>query len=200
MIDLWRDRVTLIGKIVRLEPLSAFHVHELAIAGKDKRIWKYMLYGYPNNEESMRTWVIDILERRDAGDENPFAVIHLPTGKVIGSTRYLEMRPAHKGLEIGGTWYSVDHQHTNVNTECKLLLLRNAFEVLGCIRVQFKTDIRNIRSQKAIERMGATKEGVLRNHMITPEGVIRNSVYYSIVDKEWAIVKAKLEEKLSGSG
>lgn len=110
----------------------------------------------------------------------------------------MEMKPDHHQLEIGGTWYAVDYQGTGVNTECKYLLLKYAFEKLDCIRVQFKTDLRNIRSQKAIERLGSKKEGVLRNHMITPEGEIRDSVYYSILAIEWPLVKTGLEEKLTG--
>lgn len=198
MIDLWRRQVILNGKIVRLEPLSVAHVRELAVAGKDRSIWKYMLYGEPITEEGMEYWVKDILNRCDGGDEIPFVVIYKPSGKVIGSTRYMEMKPENKGLEIGGTWYAVEYQHTGVNTECKYLLLKYAFEVLGCIRVQFKTDLRNTQSQKAIERLGAQKEGVLRNHVITPDGVKRDSVYYSILDNEWPKVKSFLEEKLSG--
>ncbi|HBG74365.1 MAG: GNAT family N-acetyltransferase [Chloroflexi bacterium GWB2_49_20] len=197
MRGLWQKQVTLFGEIVRLEPLSEDHVEELAISGKDVSIWKYMLYGEPITEENMRGWVRDILKRQDMGSDLPFAVIHLASGKVVGATRYLDMRPEHKGLEIGGTWYSVDFQRTGVNTESKYLLLKYAFEDLGCIRVQFKTDLRNIRSQRAIERLGALKEGILRNHMITPEGVIRDSVYYSILDNEWSKVKSDLEEKLS---
>jgi RimJ/RimL family protein N-acetyltransferase len=197
MSDHWQKRVTLSGNIVRLEPLSEDHVEELAIAGKDISIWKYMLYGEPISDDSMRVWVRDILNRRDSGNELPFAVVHLASGKIVGATRYLEMRPEHKGLEIGGTWYSIEFQRTGVNTECKYLLFKYAFEVLGCIRVQLKTDLRNIRSQRAIERLGAVKEGILRNHLITPEGIIRDSVYYSILDSEWNKVKIELEAKLS---
>jgi RimJ/RimL family protein N-acetyltransferase len=193
---LWQKRVTLNGKSVRLEPLSEDHAKELASAGKDSSIWAYMLYGTPITYESMLSWVKDLLARRDSGNDLPFAVVHLASGKVVGATRYLDMHPDHKGLEIGGTWYSVEFQRTSVNTECKYLLLKYAFENLGCIRVQLKTDLRNIRSQIAIERLGAVKEGVLRNHMITPEGVIRDSVYYSILDSEWINVKKKLEELL----
>jgi RimJ/RimL family protein N-acetyltransferase len=197
MNDLWREQVILNGKTVRLEPLSDSHIHELAVAGKDRSIWKFMLYGEPITDESMQYWVKDILNRRDGGDENPFVVIYKASGNVIGSTRYMEMKPEYKGLEIGGTWYAVEYQHTGVNTECKYLLLKYAFEFLGCIRVQFKTDLRNTRSQKAIERLGAQKEGVLRNHMITPEGVRRDSVYYSILDIEWPKIKNGLEKELS---
>jgi RimJ/RimL family protein N-acetyltransferase len=111
---------------------------------------------------------------------------------VIGATRYLDIRSEHRGLEIGGTWYAVEHQRTGVNTECKYLLLRHAFEVLGCIRVQLKTDSLNERSQRAIERLGAVHEGVLRSHMIMPDGRRRDSVYYSILDSEWPRIKERL--------
>jgi RimJ/RimL family protein N-acetyltransferase len=197
MNDLWKKHVTLTGKVVRLEPLSEDHSKELAIAGKDSSIWAYMLYGKPITSETMLGWVRDMLARRDSGSDLPFAVVHLESGKVVGATRYLDMRPDHNGLEIGGTWYALDFQRTAVNTECKYLLLKYAFEDLECIRVQFKTDLRNIRSQVAIERLGAIKEGVLRNHMITPDGVIRDSVYYSILNSEWNNIKKNLEERLS---
>jgi len=112
---------------------------------------------------------------------------------VAGATRYMEIRPEHNGLEIGGTWYGAEFRRTPVNTESKYLLLRHAFEKLGCIRVQLKTDSRNERSQRAIERIGAQREGLLRNHMILPDGYYRHSVYYSVLDTEWPKVKKKLE-------
>ena len=112
---------------------------------------------------------------------------------MAGATHYLNIMPKDPGLEIGGTWYGIEFQRTPVNTECKYLMLRHAFETLGCIRVQLKTDSRNERSQKAIERIGAVKEGVLRNHMILPDGRIRDSVFYSILDREWPEVKKNLE-------
>jgi len=112
---------------------------------------------------------------------------------VAGATRYMNIMPNDRGLEIGGTWYGPEFQRTVVNTECKYLLLSHAFETLGCIRVQLKTDLRNQRSQKAIERIGAVKEGVLRNHMILPNGHYRHSVYYSILDTEWPEVKRRIE-------
>jgi RimJ/RimL family protein N-acetyltransferase len=111
----------------------------------------------------------------------------------------MDIRPADRGLEIGGTWYGAAYQRTAVNTECKYLLLKHAFEALGCIRVQLKTDSRNERSQRAIERLGAVKEGVLRNHMLLADGHIRHSVMYSILDSEWPAVKARLEEKLQAN-
>jgi RimJ/RimL family protein N-acetyltransferase len=190
--------ITLTGKVVRLEPLSEAHVPGLAIAGKDESIWEHMLYGRVTNEEKMRLWVLDLLARQARRTDLPFAVIHLETGHAVGATRFMDIHPHDRGLEIGGTWYAVAYQRTAVNTECKYLLLRHAFEMYGCIRVQFKTDLRNERSQKAIERIGAVKEGVLRNHMLRPDGTVRHSVFYSIIDSEWPRVKTLLEEKLEG--
>jgi N-acetyltransferase len=187
------EPVVLIGKHVRLEPMSEAHIPGLTVAGGDSSIWRYMLYGEITSQEKMGDWVRDILSRKAAGTDQPFAVIQLATGKVAGATRYLEIRPAHRSLEIGGTWYGKEFQRTPVNTETKYLLLRHAFEVLGCIRVQFKTDSRNERSQKAIERIGAVREGVFRNHMILEGGIYRHSVFYSILDSEWPAVKARLE-------
>jgi RimJ/RimL family protein N-acetyltransferase len=149
-----------------------------------------------NTPEDMRRWVSDILSRAEKGTDLPFVAVHLATGRVAGATRYLNIMPNDRGLEIGGTWYGPEFQRTAVNTECKYLLLRHAFETLGCIRVQLKTDLRNERSQKAIERIGAVKEGVLRNHMILPDGRYRHSVFYSILDTEWSEVKKRLEEML----
>ena len=194
LLDLHPKLLT--GQIVRLEPLSLEHVPGLTTAGRDESIWHYMVYGVVKTEEQMRAWVQHLLEARSAGTDLPFAVIHLPTGQVAGSTRYMEIRPADRGLEIGGTWYGVAYQRTAVNTECKYLLLKHAFETLGCIRVQLKTDLHNVRSQHAIERLGAVKEGVLRNHMVLPDGTMRHSVYYSIIDTEWPAIKARLEAML----
>ena len=128
--------------------------------------------------------------------QHAFAVIHVASGRVAGATRYMDINPAHRSLEIGGTWYGLEFQHTVVNTECKYLLLRYAFETLGTVRVQFKADIRNERSWRAIERIGAKREGILRNHYILPDGVIRDSVFYSVIESEWPGVKERLEEKL----
>lgn len=187
---------TLTGRFVQLEPLSLEHVPGLAIAGRDPSIWQYMLYGAVTDEAAMHAWVEDLLQRQARGGDLPFAVIQRESGRPVGATRYMEIRPPHRGLEIGGTWYQVEYQRTMVNTESKYLLLRHAFEVLGCIRVQFKTDVRNERSQRAIERLGAVREGVLRNHLITPDGTVRHSVYYSLLADEWPAVKTGLEERL----
>jgi len=196
MTDPWRLPVTLEGKSVRLEPLTEAHVPGLAAVGCDDRIWRLMRYGLIHTEDDMRLWVQHLLESQAAGTDLPFAVIHIATGAVAGATRYMEIRPEQRGLEIGGTWYSLAHQRTVVNTETKYLLLRHAFEKLGAIRVQFKADVRNESSWRAIERIGARREGILRNHYILPNGVIRDSVYYSIIDREWPGVKQRLEKLL----
>jgi RimJ/RimL family protein N-acetyltransferase len=189
----WRTPVTLTGKFVRLEPMTEAHVPGLAAVGLDDSIWEHMLYGKVRSEEDIRHWVRDILSRPDL----PFVAIHLASGRVAGATRYLNIVPEHRGLEIGGTWYGLEFQRTAVNTECKYLLLKYAFDTLNCIRVQFKTDMRNERSQRAIERLGAKREGVLRNHMILPDGRFRDSVYFSIIDTEWPEVKKRLGELIA---
>jgi RimJ/RimL family protein N-acetyltransferase len=192
----WTNPVVLTGKYVRLEPMTEEHVPGLSSVGLDDSIWQHMLYGQMYSEADMRAWVRDILSRAAKSTDLPFVAVHLESGRVAGATRYLDMRPAHRGLEIGGTWYGLEFQRTAVNTECKYLLLQYAFESLNCIRVQFKADQRNERSLRAIERIGAKREGILRNHMVLPDGRFRNSVYYSILDSEWPMVKVKLEEKL----
>jgi N-acetyltransferase len=188
--------VVLTGQHVRLEPMTEAHIPGLAVIGVGQTFWDFMLYGNINSVEDMRNWMRDILSRAEKGTDLPFAVIHLATGRVAGATRYLNIVPQERGVEIGGTWYGTEFQRTAVNTECKYLLLRHAFETLGCIRVQLKTDLRNERSQKAIERIGAVKEGVLRNHMILPDGRYRHSVFYSILDSEWPDVRKRLEKML----
>ncbi len=192
------EPVTLQGRFVRLEPLAEGHIPGLAKVGLDEKIWRYMRYGNIETVEQMATWVGELLELQGRGTDLPFAVIHVASNAVVGSTRFLHIDTLDRSVEIGGTWYGVEFQGTLVNTECKYLLLRHAFENLGCIRVWFKTDLRNLRSQRAIEKMGALKEGVLRNHMILPDGYIRDSVVYSIIPAEWPAVKLKLEARLAG--
>lgn len=189
------EPLTLTGQYVRLEPLAESHVPDLAVAGADETIWRWMPYGQVTTEEKMRAWVREILSRQARGTDLVFAVIHLASGRAVGSTRYMDIQPQNNALEIGGTWYAPTHQRTAANTECKLLLLTHAFEKLGAARVQIKTDLRNERSQRAIERLGAVREGVLREHMVMPDGYRRSSVYYSVLAREWPAVKARLEEK-----
>jgi RimJ/RimL family protein N-acetyltransferase len=172
--ELWKTPVTLMGKVVRLEPLSEAHIPLLAQAGRDESIWKYMLYADLSSEEEMTTWVRDLLRRQQVGTDLSFTVFHLESGCAAGATRFLEMRNEHRSLEIGGTWFAPEYQRTAVNTECKYLMLKYAFEKLKCIRVQFKADVRNKRSVHAIERLGAVREGILRNHYILQDGTFRD--------------------------
>lgn len=190
------EPVTLEGRIVRLEPLGLQHVAGLYAASQDPDIWLYMPYDPSHAVADMEGWVAAALQEQKAGTALPFAIIERATNTIVGSTRYLNIALHDRGLEIGGTWLGLAARRTGVNTECKYLLLRHAFEELGTIRVQLKTDSRNLRSQRAIERLGAVKEGILRNHMVMPDGYYRHSVYYSIIDSEWPAVKAGLEEKM----
>lgn len=189
--------VTLLGRYVKLEPLTIEHAPGLAAVGLDDDIWQLMPYGLMRTPEDIRRWVELVLSRQASGTDLVFAVIHLASGRVAGSTRYLNISPPDRSVEVGGTWYGAEFRRTVVNTECKYLLLANAFEKLDCIRVQIKTDLRNERSQRAIERIGAVREGVLRDHMILPDGTVRSSVYYSILKAEWPAVKARLAAMLA---
>jgi RimJ/RimL family protein N-acetyltransferase len=191
--------IILTGEAVRLEPLGLQHLDDLIQAGSAADIWKYMPYGDMGAPGKMREFIAELLKKQAAGTDLPFCVIYRQTGKAIGMTRFLDIQPANRGLEIGGTWYVTEFQRTRVNSECKFLLLQHAFEVLGCNRVQFKTDVRNERSRRAIERIGAQFEGILREHIIMPDGTIRSSAYYSILASEWPGVKAKLSERLKQS-
>jgi RimJ/RimL family protein N-acetyltransferase len=181
------------GNLVRLVPMEEAHAHELAEVALAPEIWQHMVYGHVDTEEKLRAFMRELLERQAQGTDLCFTVLHRQSGKPVGCTRYMNIDVGDRGLEIGGTFYGPAYQRTGVNTECKYLLLRHAFEVWGCIRVQLKTDLVNTRSQAAIERIGAVKEGVLRNHMVLPSGRIRHSVMYSIIDSEWSDVKARLE-------
>ncbi len=190
--------LTLEGRIVRLVPLAETHVMDLSHVGLRPEIWQHMLYGNIDSEEKMLGFIRDLLQRQARGTDLPFTVILRTTGKPIGCTRYMYINLPDRCVEIGGTWYAPEYQRTGVNTESKYLLLCHAFERWGCIRVQLKTDLNNVRSQRAIERLGAVKEGVLRNHMIRPDGTPRDTVMYSIIDREWPLVKARLEGLMVG--
>ena len=189
--------ITLTGRVVRLEPLAEAHIPALAAAGAYESIWQYMRYGFVDTEEKMGDLVHYLLRLQAKGSDLPFAVVHLASGQAVGMTRFMDIQPENRALEIGGTWYTPFVQRTAVNTECKYLLMTCAFETLSCIRVQIKTDLRNERSQRAIERIGAVREGVLRRHMILPDGYARSSVYYSVLEEEWPGVKERLEKMLS---
>lgn len=191
--------LTLNGKHVRLEPLAQQHLADLLQAGQDEEIWRYMLIPMPFTTADMQQWLDDALARQAIGDTLPFAVVDARSGRAIGSTRYLDISEKDRHLEIGWTWLAREYWRTPVNTECKYLLLRHAFDDLHMIRVQLKTDARNERSQRAIERLGAVREGVLRKAVITSSGYQRWSVYYSILDDEWPAVRSRLEMLLNNS-
>lgn len=184
--------VTLEGRLVRLEPLQMAHAAALYAVGQDLSIWRYMRDAPPQSVEDMERWIAVALRQQQQGNAVPFCILDRTTEKPIGSTRYLTIEPENYGLEIGYTWLTSAVRRTGINTECKYLLLRHAFEVLHAIRVQLKTDSRNETSQRAIERLEAVKEGTLRNHVIMHDGYYRHSVYYSIIENEWPTVKARL--------
>lgn len=190
------EPTTLKGRLVRLEPLRMEHAGELYDASRDASLWAYMPVKQPHSLLEMEQLVTSTLQNQRNGSCLPFAIISLEGNRVVGETRYLTIVPHDHGLEIGWTWLTSSAQRTGVNTECKYLLLRHAFEDMSAIRVQFKTHHLNIRSQRAIERLGAVKEGILRNHMIMPDGSFRHSVYYSVIEREWPSIKARLERMM----
>jgi len=188
--------VTLEGRFVRLAPLDLAHVHDLFVAGRDASIWQYMPVPPAKTENDTRAWVDAAVEATRTGREIVFAIVHRGSGRAIGSTRYQDIHAAHRCLEIGWTWIDAAYQRTAINAECKLLLLGHAFESLGAVRVQLKTDTRNMQSQQAIEQLGAHREGVLRKHRVCWDGHIRDTAMYSIVADEWSAVCARLLERL----
>jgi RimJ/RimL family protein N-acetyltransferase len=191
--------VTLEGRCVRLEPLAKAHLAGLAKVGLDEELWCWIPTQVRTAEE-MAAYIEMALEEQARGVSLPFAIVEKATGRAIGSTRYGNIDRTHHRVEIGWTWVAREWQRTAVNTEAKYLLLRHAFETLGCIRVELKTDSLNEKSRAAILRIGAQHEGIFRNHMITASGRIRHSAYYSIIDSEWPEVKARLESKLKSQG
>jgi RimJ/RimL family protein N-acetyltransferase len=185
------DSVTLTGDSVRLEPLTPAHAPPLALVGLDPELWRWIPTAVTTADE-MAAYVETALDERRRGVAMPFAIVDRATGTVIGSTRYANIDPVHRRLEIGWTWLAPAHQRTAANTEAKLLLLTHAFETLGAIRVEFKTDSLNEKSRAALSRIGAREEGTFRNHMIVSSGRKRHSVYFSIIDSEWPAVKDRL--------
>src|SRR6266849_5214648 len=188
--------VLLEGVHVRLEPLAKAHLTGLAEVGLDEELWRWIPTVVRTHEE-MKAYIEMALDEQERGMSLPFAIVDKATGRAIGRTRYGNIDRAHHRVEIGWTWLAREWQRTAMNTEAKYLLLKHAFETLGCMRVELKTDSLNERSRAAILRIGAREEGIFRNHMITASGRIRHSVYYSIIDSEWPAVRAKLEAKLS---
>jgi len=181
---------------VRLEPLAKEHLAGLARVGLDEELWRWIPVPVRTAEE-LAEYIETALEEQKRGVSLPFALIEKASGRAIGSTRYGNIDRTHHRVEIGWTWVAREWQRSAVNTEAKYLLFRHAFETLGCIRVELKTDSLNEKSRAAILRIGAKEEGIFRNHMITSSGRLRHSVYFSIVDSEWPAVKARLESLLN---
>ena len=188
--------VTLKGEYIRLEPLSIEdHLEDLEMAGSNSEIFRWFTEDH-SSPAAMREFVEGALEAQEQGTAVPFATVHRDSGEAIGSTRFGNIAPEHRRVEIGWTWLTPSQQRTKANTEAKYLMLSHAFEERDCVRIELKTDSRNQASINAIRRIGATKEGTLRKHMQSHQGV-RDTVYFSITDDEWSDVKRDLESKLS---
>ena len=192
--------ITLQGRHVSLEPLHQEHFAEIQAAAADGELWKLFFTSVPSPENT-QNWLDLALEMQDQKKAIPFVIREKRTGQIVGSTRYCNIDHNNERLEIGYTWYAKRVQRSAINTECKLLLLSHAFDIFECIAVEFRTDWFNRRSQAAIERLGAKRDGVLRNHTILPDGRVRDTVVYSILQNEWAGVKQNLQymhEKYQG--
>lgn len=191
-----RPDTLLRDEAVMLRPLEVEDIAGLWAVAQEAEIWKYMRAGLVDSEEKMRAWVRSALEARAKGGDFPLVTIEMPSGIIAGATRYMTIDAPNRSLEIGGTWIGAQFRRSKVNTHAKYLMLRHAFEELGCVRVQLRTDSRNERSQRAIERIGAKREGIFRKDFIYPDGYQRDTVFYSVIEPEWPEVKARLEEML----
>ncbi len=183
------------GRVVRLEPLAESHAEGLWEASRDPRAWRWLSVVQPTTREAWSSWMTEALAAAEAGTEVPFATVSREHG-IVGSTRYLALRPEHRSVEIGWTWLHPSAWGTGANVEAKLLQLEHAFDVLGCRRVEFKTDALNERSRGALEALGASFEGIHRKHMLVRDGENRDSAWYAIFDDEWPEVRARLERRL----
>jgi N-acetyltransferase len=192
----FRPPVTMEGRYIRLVPLTRDHVVPLAQIGQDPAIWQWIFPGFCGTEELMGEHVDHLLGGQAAGTDLPFTTVLRPDDRPVGMTRYLGIDRPNRNVEVGGTWLPSILWRTAVNSDSKLLMLGHAFEVEGCERVQIKTDVRNLQSQRAIERLGAQREGVLRQHMLRRDGTFRDSVVYSILRTEWPSVRRRLEQAL----
>jgi len=192
----WVEPVVLEGSVVRLEPLSLDHLAGLTEVGLDAELWRWTIANI-SSPADLRAYVVAALEAAGEGREVPFATVERSSRRVIGSTRFLAIDAHHRRLEIGYTWIAPPWQRGPVNTEAKLLMLAHAFDTLGALRVEFKTDSLNERSRRALLAIGAAEEGTLRNHMVTDTGRRRHSVYYSVIDDEWPQVRMHLESRLA---
>jgi RimJ/RimL family protein N-acetyltransferase len=190
------EPVTLSGELVGLEPLSRGHVEALSRVGLDPRLWRWNPRPPLTTREEMAAYVEDALSQQASGCALPFATRERTSGMLVGSTRFHTLEPAQPRIEIGYTWIAPRWQGSGINTEAKYLMLRHAFETLGCVRVEFKTDALNARSRAAIRGLGALEEGTLRHHMVSASGRLRDSVYFGIIASEWPGVRAWLEKRL----
>jgi RimJ/RimL family protein N-acetyltransferase len=190
------EPITLVGKRAKLVPLEEAHIPALHETGHDPLIWQHSALRGASLEE-MRQLVRSFLHDQERGEALPFTIIDQSTQQMVGSTQFHTISHTHRNLEIGKTWLAPQVWGTHLNTECKYLLLRHCFETLEVLRVQFRTDARNVRSQRAIERLGAQKEGILRHNAILPDGYVRDTVYYSLLLEEWPASKANLEGLLT---
>jgi RimJ/RimL family protein N-acetyltransferase len=186
------------GRLVVLEPVEPKHEERFWEAAQDRKIWTITSADVGRDRSIFDAWWSQLRDAFAAGEEIPFATVLRDGGRVVGSTRFLTLRPDHRGVEIGHTWLRSELWQTGVNVEAKLLMLEHAFERCGCMRVEFKTDARNERSRKAMEALPARFEGIFRKHMLVRDGEVRNSAYYAITDDEWPAVKANLERRLEG--
>jgi RimJ/RimL family protein N-acetyltransferase len=184
------------GDLVALEPLERRHEDALWEASRDPRTWTWLAIVQPADRAALRAWLEEALEAAAAGRERPLVTISHEGGGVVGSTRYMALRPEHRSVEIGWTWLHPAAWRTGANVEAKLLMLRHAFERWGCRRVELKTDALNERSRRAIEALGATFEGVHRRHMLVRAGENRDTAWYSVLDDEWPAVRERLRARL----
>jgi RimJ/RimL family protein N-acetyltransferase len=192
---MWVEPLTLTGRVVRLEPLHSSHAPGLLEAA-DPALFRFTPQA--PKEWSAAGFEADIKRINGLPDVVAFAIIHVPTARVLGRTTYMDIQAQNRGLEIGRTWITAPHQGTSVNPEMKYLLLRHAFEGLWptAVRVQLTTGGTNLHSQRAIAKLGAVREGVLRKHRVLPDGTLRDTVYFSILDDEWPRIKAELQARL----
>lgn len=189
------EPVVLDGVSVRLEPLSMDHLPSLTTVGLDPDLWRWTV-SLVRTPAEMEEYIQSALAAQAEGTALPFATVHKPSAQVVGSTRFGNIDPENRRVEIGWTWVARPWQRTVVNTEAKYLMMRHAFETWDCLRVEFKTDVLNTPSRQALLRIGAKEEGILRAHMIAATGRVRDTVYYSVIAAEWPAVKAALLERL----
>jgi Acetyltransferases, including N-acetylases of ribosomal proteins len=191
----WLKPVTLEGNLVKLVPMKKEHKVDLAFAASDGNLWELWYTSVPT-PATTDAYITTALLEQEAGKSLPFTILDKRTNAVVGTTRYMNVEAPHKRLEIGSTWYAKKVQRTGVNTECKYLLLKYAFENLSCVAVEFRTHFHNHPSRNAIQRLGAKQDGILRNHRIDAHGNLRDTVVFSILESEWKTVKASLEFKM----